>query len=296
MRRTLLGALVLMLAACADQTATTGAGERGGPPDLDRPPDIVVRGGGEALTLRPYTFCWGNGCADGMPPDPLPDIGAQPELTVEFLEEDWTFTASFQRAGDPCARTQTVELDRASSTRHLLPPAGLAGTYDVGLFGRGPGGDVAAEFRWTTGSDGEPPAPEALISVLAGHDGEVDSYGVEMSVSNLARSPDRARATVTVTAAGGGSLTFTPTPANPAPDGCGAVEGLLSWDGPDSRGQEATRLGEPPFTYTVDLVLDGVGYRATATWPDDVIPDYEPYVSLAFTPPLPALSADESAD
>lgn len=296
---------MLLLAACADPAGTGAPSSRpadlgqeareeerlvrGG--DIDYPPDIVVHAGGEALVLLPYTFCWGDGCADGMPPDPLPQIGAQPALTVEFPVDGWEFTASFQRAGDPCARTQSVELERVSPTMFALPPAGFADTYDVTLFGRGPGGDAIALFRWTTLSDGRLPVPQASLGILAEHDGEIDSYGVELSVSNLARSPDRVEATVTVTAAGGQSLTFTPAPATRAPDGCRSLEGALYWDGPSDQGAQAAQLGAAPFTYTVDLLLDGVAFRGTATWPDDLIPDYEPSASLSFTPALPALSA-----
>lgn len=125
-----------------------------------------------------------------------------------------------------------------------------------------------------------------------GDDGDVDSYGIEFYINNLAESPDQVDATITVTAAGGESLAFEPTPASLAPEGCQAVEGQLFWGGPADKGLEAATLGEPPFTYTVELILDGVRHQATAIWPDDETPGNEPSVSLTFDPALPALSAN----
>lgn len=305
MRSRLAASLVLVsLAAtsCAEQPTTGVAGEPGGPvePRIERgdaPPDITVTGGasdgsdGSELVLRPHAYCWGNGCVDGVPPDSLPEAGAAGELVVEFPVPDWTFQASFRRAGDPCARTQSADLERLSPTTYRLAPLGEAGSYDIELFGRpeGGGGDVITALRWTTLADGPPPEPEAWLAVLADNDGQVDSYGVEFSVSNLAASPERYHAEVTVTAAGGAQYTFAPHPEPAAPEGCDAVEGGLSWYGPEAAGKEAAAIGQPPFTYTVELDLDGVTYVGTAAWPGDEHPDQAPSVPLTFEPPLPAV-------
>lgn len=280
--------MVLLVAAACARPGETATGTERGPGGLAHPPDVTVHGGGSSLVLQPYTFCYENGCADGAPPDPPPEIGSPDELVVEFPEPDWTFTASFQRADDPCARTQTAELERLAPTRHRLTPYGAGGTYDVNLFGRGDG-DLFVSLRWTTPADGPPPEPEAWLGVLASHDGTIDSYGVEMSVTNLAASPERASARITVTAAGGEQLAFDPTAVSRAPERCDAVEGALSWDGPDVFGRRAATLGDPPFTYTVALELDSTTYVATATWPDDEDPDRAPAVPLTFDPSLPAL-------
>jgi hypothetical protein len=290
-------ALLLVATACGDEPArTVTGGDSADQPederlasDIEYPPDVTVSGGGAKLDLQPYAFCWGNACADGIPPDPPPDIGSADELVVEFPEPGWTFTASFRRAGDPCARTQTAELEPLTKSTHRLVPHGAAGSYDVDLFGQGDG-DLSVRLRWTTPADGPLPVPEAHLGVLADNDGVVDSYGVELSVTNLASSPDHATAVVTVAASGGEELSFEPTLTSLAPAGCDAVEGQVYWTGPDAKGKEAAALGDPPFTYTVELTLDGTAYVATATWPDDIIPDLEPYVSLAFDPPLPAPS------
>lgn len=63
--------------------------------------------------------------------------------------------------------------------------------------------------------------------------------------------------------------------------------GTVYWDGPDARGLAAAALGDRPFTYEVELVLDGLHYVATAEWPADVIAGNEPSVALEFDPDLP---------
>lgn len=298
MRRSVIGAAVLLAAAaCGGDEVTTVTGDE--PPDVEErrdpgtdvegPPDVIVRGGGTKVELQPYTFCWGDVCADGTEPDPPPDVGSPAELEVEFPEPDWGFSARFKRAGDLCARSQVAELEALSPTTHRLVPHGAAGSYDVNLSGRGASGDLFALFRWTTRVDGPLPEPEAWLSVLADHDGLVYHSGVELRVTNLASSPDQATAHVTVTSAGGEQLTFEPTQSSGVPEGCDAIEGSLSWRSPEADGERAPALGEPPFDYTVDLELDGRSYVGTATWPDDEHPDRAPAVPLTFEPPLPGL-------
>jgi len=128
------------------------------------------------------------------------------------------------------------------------------------------------------------PVPDARLAVLADHDGEVDSYGVELELSDLRATPRSARAEITVTAANGVSLTFEAIPAK----GC-LGEGAIYWNGPDRAGRQAARLGPAPFRYDVAVVLDAVRHTATAYWPADLIDGNEPSVELRFSPPLPAL-------
>lgn len=279
-----------------DGTPAAGAPAAGGRSDaaeeaggeLSPPPDVVVRGDGGPVVLHPYTFCYGNGCADGNPPESPPSVGSAPEVTVEFPLPDWTFSATFKAAGEPCAREQVVELERTAAGRFLLRPAGPAGTYQVDLFGQGDG-DLFVRFLWSTPVDGPLAVPEARLAVLADHDGRVDSYGVELAIANMASTPATATATVTVTAADGEALTFDAVRA-PAMQACGDLEGWLYWDGPDASGTAAAALGPAPFTYEVVLTLDGVRHVATAVWPDDEIDGNEPSVALTFRPPLPALA------
>jgi hypothetical protein len=177
-----------------------------------------------------------------------------------------------------------VPLQAKGEGEFVLRPAGYADTYDVTLFARG-NGDLFTTFRWTTPTDGPLPKLRARLAVLANHDGAVDSYGVELLLSNLAQTPRKAAARITVQASNGDGLTFE---AKQARWRC-PPEGTVYWDGPDDKGLAATTLGDHPFTYKVELMLDGERYVASATWPHDEISGNEPSVSLDFTPNLPAL-------
>ncbi len=271
-----------LLTACGDVVGSLpGSGG-----DLVPPPPVTVRYGDKAVVLHPYTYCYGNGCADGMPPKDPPDVGSPDEVEVDFPLDGWSFEATFTADDTACGRAQTVGIEKSDDGSATLAPVGRAGSYVVTLFGRGDG-DLVTTFRWTTPSDGSLPRPRAQIAVLADNDGEVDSYGVELGVSNLATTPERVSATVTVTAANSRSLTFDATHTTQT---C-LPEGSVAWGGPDDDGLAAARLGPGPFTYRVVLMLDGARHVATARWPDDEIRGNEPSVGLRFTPALPAMRA-----
>ena len=121
--------------------------------------------------------------------------------------------------------------------------------------------------------------------MLADHDGEVDSYGVELSLSDLATTPKRANATITVRAENGDEVTFD---AKQARGNCWG-EGNVYWDGPDAAGLDAAGLPGDRFIYEVQVTLNGERHVATAAWPDDMIVGNEPSVHLEFEPELPAL-------
>jgi hypothetical protein len=250
--------------------------------DFNVPPPFVLRYDDRELALRPHTFCYDNGCADGMPEGP-PDIGRPNEVQIFVPVEGWELSATF-RSGGACGRHQTVSPSPRGDGWFLLRPAGHAGSYAVDLFASG-GGDMIAQFLWTTPEHGPLAEPRATMSVIADHDGRPDSYGIELFVSNLAETPDEVLATVTVTAANGRSVTFE---AEPADNSC-VAPGSLSFDGPDAAGGEAAKLGGFPFRYDVELLLDGKPHSATAQFPQDEITDEEPAVLLEFDPPLPAL-------
>lgn len=286
---------VILLAACGqvrDEGDTrrtmssdeTPEGDHRGGPDLDAPPPVTINFSGGSIELVPWTYCYGNGCADGMPPETPPDVGDPEEVIVEYPLPGWSFEASFTPAGEKCARDFPTTLEQVDEGSFLLRPAGYRDTYDVTLFGRGDG-DLFVTFRWSTPSEGPLPAPEARLAVLADHDGEVDSYGVELALTHLAETPKDASATITVRAVNGEEVTFQ---AKRARGGC-RQEGTLYWDGPDDQGLAAAQLPGERFTYEVEVQLDGERYAATATWPDDVIEGNEPSVRLDFRPDLPAL-------
>jgi hypothetical protein len=256
-------------------------------PNLEGPPPLTLRFGNEAIELSAYAYCFGNVCADGFPPAPLPDIGSPREVAVEFPLGGWTFTATFTPAAQQCGRQHRIPLIPAEEGTFLLRPAGHAGTYDVTLFGDVEnGGSLSVTFRWTTPTNGPLPEPEARAAIVTDHDGRIDSYGVELEISNLARTPERATATITISSDTGEAVTFEATRSETR---C-LPDGTVYWDGPDDKGLAAAALGGDTFTYEVQLVLDGSRYAGTGTWPDDEIIGNEPSVALDFTPDLPALS------
>jgi hypothetical protein len=219
-------ALALLVTACAEASPRRQAGaSRSDRPDLssdwtlgdlDRPPPVTVHAAGRSIELQPWSYCFGNVCADGFPPDPPPDVGSPEELLVEFPFSGWSFTASFRPAGSECGRVQQVPLEATDGGRFVLEPAGHPGTYDVDLFGAGDG-DVIVTFRWRTPRGGPLPRPEARLAVLADHDRGVDSYGVELEVTNLAADPKQASATITVRARSGGHVRRHPQPCHVPP-------------------------------------------------------------------------------
>ncbi|MEA2435266.1 MAG: hypothetical protein QOG54_2723 [Actinomycetota bacterium] len=268
-----------------ESLAVTSSHRSHGPGGLKAPPPVTVRYFDESIELPAWTYCYENGCADGAPPPDPPDVGSPDQVQVEFPLSGWDFKASFSRTGEDCARVQNVSLEKIGEGQFVLRPAGHADTYDVTLFGRGDG-DLFTTFRWTTPTDGPLPKPTARTAIISKGDGGPDSYGIELSLTNLAKTPRHAEARITVVASNGESLTFK---AKRARGRC-FPEGSLYWDGPDDQGYAASTLGASPFTYKVRLTLDGRRYRATARWPDDEIKGNEPSVRLRFEPALPALS------
>ena len=247
-----------------------------------RIPDITIRTSEKVLKLEPWTWCWSNGCRDGFPPRDLASVGSVEQVEIEFPVSDWEFVATFTETGVDCARLHPADAVKIGETTWLLEPAGPLGSYDVEVGGDGPGGDAFVSFHWDTPRGGPTAEPRAMLAVIAGHD-QVTSYGVTLSVIWLARTPDRAAARLTVTAENGEQLTFD---LDKLTRGCPA-EGRLHWNGPDKEGLAAVELGPPPFEYEVVLTLDGEVFVGTGSYPDDLILDFEPFVELEFTPPLP---------
>jgi hypothetical protein len=266
-------------------TTTAPSTEPTATPELEAPPPVTLRFFDDSIALQAWTYCYRSVCVDGSPPAEPPDVGNPDEVVVEFPLTGWSFTASFRPAAKECGRIQEVPLEATGDGRFVLRPAGHAGAYDVTLFGRGDG-DLFTTFRWTTPTDGPLPTPQARLAVIADGEGRPDSYGVELELTNLARTPNRASARITVEAASGDAVTFSATRSRLR---C-LPEGTVYWDGPDAKGLAAAALGEGPFTYRVELVLDGARYVANATWPADEIVGNEPSVALHFTPNLPGLS------
>lgn len=271
------------VAGAPSPTATTTHGSTGN----GGPPPFRIQYDGRELALAAHTYCYGNGCVDGVLREPV-DIGSPGELRVFVPVPGFDLGVHLREASgrevDPCGgRGFAAPVEDLGDGWYLLRPSGPAGTYDVELFASG-GGDMVSVLRWTTPTDGPSPTPSARLALIADNDGRPDSYGLELSIEDLESAPDDASATIAVTAANGRSLTFAATRATGT---CQGADTVL-FDGPDAKAKEAARLGGFPFTTIVTLTLDGVEHTATATYPDDEIEGNEPSVSLEFEPALPA--------
>lgn len=283
-----------------DAPGTTGQGDRTDvvfdvrPPidaaDVAEPPTIRIATAEEVLLdLRPWTTCWTNYCADGAPPQTLEIVEGEPELFVEFPVEGWTFSAT-AKVDELCGRRQSTTLESVSPTVFRLPAPGEVGDHAVDVFGTGAGGDVIVTFGWITDVAGEFGEPSATLSLLADHDGVVDSYGVEFSLSNLVTDPDKVSAEVLVTAENGKSHRIEFEVDEQI--ACDLGVGNLFLRAPDTEGRIAAALGQGPFVYEVVLVLDDVEHRATANWPGDVEEECAPCVPLNFEPSLAVTGGD----
>lgn len=244
---------------------------------------------GSIVDRAPWTACLSNGCWDGAPTlgGPVHSVGSPDALYFAFDYPGWTFhDVSFNPVDETChQRVITVRATQVSDQVFRIDPAGAPGPWRVDVFGRGPQGDAVASVLWNTPSPGTRGAPAAGISaVLAAHDGRLDSYGVELSLSRLDRSYPDATAALTVTSASGRSVTMHPDSSS---RGCGR-EGTVYFTAGEEVGRRATRIGDGPFTYTAKVHLGPTTYVGTGTYPDDLIKGNEPSIRLTWDPPLPS--------
>lgn len=223
------------------------------------PPTLRVTGAGSAVTLEPWSYCWVNACADGVPPEQVPDVGRAERVEVATSESGLRFTAS----GEECPRVQPVALGTQANAFPMWP-AGPAGTYDVELSAEGGEGRSASyAFRWTTTRAGVAPTPTASVVVLAEDGDAIGTSGVELSVENLRTTPRRALASVVVTSAEGVRTSI----KLERPRGLGDCEpaGSIRFHAARSEALPVLASGSEPFRYEVLLVLDGRSYRSSAT-------------------------------
>jgi predicted small lipoprotein YifL len=301
---------VLLLAACGQEgptavdppratpsgpapTATITAGVRHDVTGPDGPPPFRVRYDRQELVLHPHTSCY-NGCVDGVDTDP-PDIGSPAEIQVYVPVEQFALSVhareltSVPRPGEPSSdatcggRSFEMPVEDLGDGWYSVRASGPAAHYDIELFAQGGGGDMIGSLRWRTPTAGPMPDPSARLALIADHDGEPDSFGLELAVEDLAETPADVGAEIEVTAANGRSMTFA---AEQASDRCRSA-GDLYFDRPDDLAKQAAGLGDFPFTTTVTLTLDGRTYVATAVYPDHEIEGNEPSVALEFAPELP---------
>ncbi|MEU1971882.1 hypothetical protein ABZ477_09510 [Microbacterium sp. NPDC019599] len=295
-RRIALTAAAIIALASIPSACATPRGPGGSPGGAPAPTETLVHGSAEGgpppfvvrydqteLQLAATSWCYGNGCADGMDENP-PSIGSPSEVLVFVPVTSFDELSVSQTSGERWAcdsRLLEAVVEDLGGGWWSIEPRGPADDYLIDLFASGDG-DMAASFRWTTTEDRPLPEPTASLALVVDHDGEPDSYGLELSVANLSATPEEYSATISTTASNARSLTFDAQPA----EHC-AGEGALYFDEPDAEAKAAAELGDFPFEYRVVLELDGETYVAEATYPDDLIEEHGVAVDLEFTPALP---------
>lgn len=252
---------------------------------MKRPQVELVTGQGCRVRLDAWTWCGDGGCVDGFyDEDALPVI-TDDVVAVDAGEAGWSFQVQHLFGPERrCRRTMSMTTPETTDQPVRLDLAGPPGSRVVTLFGNDPdGGDAIYAFRWDTATGGSyPDAASGDATVLADQDGELASYGVEVGVRDLAEQPARATATVTVTDRTGREVKIPVRRRKQCHD-----RGVVAFTAPEDAAAAATRLGPGPFTYTVDLRLDGTRYTGTGVWPRDTNEEIAPGIPLSWTPALP---------
>lgn len=282
--------------ATAQQPDLGAEGEGPAADDLERPPPIRVKGAGDWIEIAPWSWCYRNGCADGMPPDPLPDLGTYDGPILVDLPAGWQLSPTWRTPHEPCGTQLSTGWLTAGDGPVTVPRAGGAGTWQLDLFARpAEGGDVTASVQVTTSTDAPVPAPELHLTSFFDHDGEIVQYGpVELAVRYLAHDLSVADLSgeLEVVASDGQRSTIDLQLVPPDGEGCDTVgSAVLTESGEPRRVSEVRvgdRLGPPPYDLTVVLDLAGTTHRTTAParWPDDV-DDENSAILLQVEPPLP---------
>lgn len=280
-------ALVALLAGCASPNSlsdpapsgipTPSTTESFGTPSGDN--DLVIRYNDTELHIASMD------AAVNLDPitDALPSIVAD-NLYVFVRPAGWTLSA-MQFTGEPYEcdeRSLEPVQDDIGGGWWTIRPVGPAGTYTLQLSaGSGPGlplgGEVGAAGAYVTlqtMTDRPLPPPAATIDVVAI---ENEPASVSLTITGLSDSPDSVSASVVLTGSGEQPVTSTPTPQ----DGDCAMTGDVSLYS-ELTDDEISSLGEAPYRYDIDLVLDGATYTATGTTPEDGA-----LGTLSFTPALP---------
>lgn len=267
-----------------------------------KPSPVVVRTADRDIRLKASSGCWNfptrkKGRHRGIcfrggpaPKAKLPAAGAPEAIDFWFGMPDYRFSATLTEVDVRCPRSEDAKVVPTGDQTFRIDPVGLAGRYRVDLFAKGsPAGSASYSFLWETPSDGPLDRPSAYVGWVSGdrHGGDLRSYGIEVSVDDLGFHPRSGLAKVTATAANGRSTRVEIPLTRPSLRPCSRLGGFY-FQTDDPATQDVVDLGPAPFTYRVEMTLDGTPYVGTSTWPDDLIRGLHPYTRLAWEPALPA--------
>lgn len=289
----------LLLAGCGTASAPpagTSSPETGrtDPGGLARPADLRVRGGDGWVDVAPHTWCLGDGCVDGVLPDPLPELGTTDGPVLLDIPAGWTVFQTWSPVGADCGPGLAGPTVTSDGSPVELEPLGAAGDWQLDLFVRpAGGGDAVAAVQVTTTVDHPLPEPELRLTSFFDHDGQVVQYGpVELDGAYL--PPDLLDdgapvATLTVRSADGRTSTIDLAPSDRVED-CEEPGRLFLREPGRGTGPSEHAVGEdlgaPPYDLTLELRLAGTTHTGHATWPDDV-DDEDSAIHLEVRPALP---------
>ena len=253
-------------------------------PKLELPPPVVVTDADTRLELSAFTTCWASACMDGVPPDPLPDLGVvDAPITVTFPLADFELQASMEPLGDRCPETLPAQMTAAGDGTWTLHPAGPPGRYQVTVSGNGAGGDVHVAFAMTSQVSGPLPDPTALADIFWDNSGVPRSEGdFDVYLLHLSATPRTAALALTVTADDGQVSTYSLRRRDARCEAPGSV--IFDSDAPRD---VVAAIGPPPYRLRFDLQLDGRTYAADVAWPEGMEPETFS-IPLEFDPALPS--------
>ncbi|MBB3044651.1 hypothetical protein [Nocardioides soli] len=220
------------------------------------PPPVVVRGDGPQAEAWQGSYCWGTRCVDMISPpwDELPVLGAVARAEAGFADVGATWSVSL--LGERRCAVYPVLLTPTGDGRYDLTPSGPGGEYQVSLFVQpSAGGDTSGAARWTT--------PGAVAPMSWAHLHQNGPYeggsGTVQVVLDGAAVDGAVGGTVSVT----GSERSETFDLRVGDQGCAGDRYVLL----TARGvvdAEVDGLGDGPFRYDVDVVVDGAHHRARA--------------------------------
>jgi hypothetical protein len=257
-------------------------------PDGERPPRLVVYGDGGPVSVDPTSSCWSGTCADGAYlPATWPHVSGV-SLPIG-VAADTSLFVEMRSLDRRCTTSESAHLTTDHEGHATLEPLGPPGRYEVSVSVQRPGGgDASYELVWNSPAEGSPPPARAEMGFLAAHadGGRVMAFGLSVETWGI-RGADLTGMTAAVTAADGSTVTLPTPPRTAGRDRTGCPPASVTYEGAATDLAPVPGLGPGPYTYRVTLTIAGRQYVGTGVWPRDEDPYDQPYVPLAFVPPLP---------
>lgn len=215
-----------------------------------------------------------------------PDIGSPDRVYVFVPIGEWSFGPATMYTGNAMHSCSGITVDadyeELGNGWYEITPHGPAGAYTLEFAaGSGPTsglsprtGGMTGSVLWTTTpaqADAPLGQPEVSMSLLTDESGTLEASDLQLEIANV-YPPVDVELTVTVTAANGEALTFQPESTGVCIGS--SINFVVSY--PET--QRVLQLGDAPFTYDVELSMNGETHRGSAEWstgPGDVPVEFD---------------------